>query len=272
MIDKLTLNELKSIEEALYETYQIDFGNYALTSFRRRVSNFLAFSRFSHLADFIHKITTDVYFFEAFIKQLAIDETELFRDPTMWRELKNTILPPFLDAEKLKVWVIDSTTGDELISLMIILKELNFLGKAEVIASNINKVLNDTAFAAAFDVRKVEIGAANYKRYRDDSDLTRYYSVNNKNAYFDYSLLRDVTFQQYIPGVNKAPQNVDLVLFRNKMIFHNRTLQNDYLNEIYFSLNVGGVFVIGIKESLGNTLFENQFELINATERIYKKL
>jgi len=272
MIEKLTINELKSLITALYETYQVDFGNYALTSFRRRVSNFLAYSRFNHLSDFIHKITTDTYFFEAFIKQLSIDETELFRDPTMWRDLKANVLPSFIASGKLKAWVVDSTTGDELISLLIVLKELNFLDQSEVIVTNISKVLNEHAMSGSYDCRKVEIGLANYKRYREDSDLARYYSVNNKNAYFDHNLLRNVKFEQYIPGVFKSPQDVDLVLFRNKMIAHNRTLQNDYLNEIYFSLNVGGVLAIGIKESLGNTLFENQFQLINATERIYEKI
>ena len=271
MIDKLTVNELKSLVAALYEAYQVDFGNYALTSFRRRVSNFLIYSRFSHLPDFIHKITTDVYFYDAFIKQISVEETELFRDPTMWRELKQTVFPPKVENGKLKVWVLDGTSGEELFSLLIVLKELNFLEQAEVIVTNINRVLNETVMAGAFEARKIEVGMANYKRYSDEGELARYYTISNKNAYFDHNLLRNVRFEHYVPGVCKSPQDLDFVLFRNKMVYHNRTLQNDYLNEIYFSLGQDGVLAIGIKESLDNTLFESQFKLLNNVERIYIK-
>jgi chemotaxis protein methyltransferase CheR len=101
--------------------------------------------------------------------------------------------------------------------------------------------------------------------------LSKYYSTSNGKIVRDTSLIKGVTFFKQDTFLEPAPQGVKLVLFRNKMIYFNQTLQSKVLKTIYNSVATGGYLVIGTKESLHYLYGSIDFTLINNMESIYKR-
>jgi chemotaxis methyl-accepting protein methylase len=59
---------------------------------------------------------------------MLIGVTAFFRDPTVWQELKETVLPALLsrasENTRLRAWVVGCSTGEEAYSLAMVFKEV----------------------------------------------------------------------------------------------------------------------------------------------------
>jgi chemotaxis protein methyltransferase CheR len=271
VMDKLGIVEFRNIISAIRETYGIDFSNYALTSFKRRMENFLFDNRFQYAADFIDKIKEDKNLFEKCLQDVLVKDTEMFRDPSFWSYLKTEILTKLSGNKYLRIWVTSSTTGQELFSLLIVLKELNILNNCQIVATNLSQKNIDIIKTGAFDVKKIESYYSNYDRYGSVGKLSDYYIVSNNKAYFDSSLLENVEFVKYNMFLDKAPSNFKLIIFRNLMLYYNRTLQNQVCETIYNSLDSGGYLAIGIKENI-EEFATGRYLFVNKDEKIFRKI
>lgn len=63
-----------------------------------------------------------------------------------------------------------------------------------------------------------------------------------------------------------------VILCRNAMIYFNRELQTRVHRLIYTSLAVGGVLGLGRAESLQFTPHEDRYSVLDATERLYRRM
>ena len=118
----------------------------------------------------------------------------------------------------------------------------------------------------------MEISNANFTRYKSKLNLADFYTEKNNKVYFDKELLRAINIKQFEFIVDTPPQNIDLVLYRNKMIYYNKRMQHSILSKIEDSLKTGGIFICGVKENLESSSSEKDYTIINENESIYKKV
>ena len=135
-----TRNILKSISER----HDLDFKNHALTFFKRRLEHILDTYRLRGPDVLVDKIKNDPEFFEFFLKEVCIETTELFRDPSLWRYLKDKFLPGLLrGANRFKIWFPEVSSGEELYSLAILLNEMGHLDKVRFVVGSISQLRLD---------------------------------------------------------------------------------------------------------------------------------
>jgi chemotaxis protein methyltransferase CheR len=170
-----------------------------------------------------------------------------------------------------KIWLPCSTSGDELFSLAIMLKELNLLDKVSIVVSSICERSLEIIKSGILTPSKVEISSDNYIRAYGEHQLAHYIEIKDNLYYRDTSLIKNVTFFKQDLFCNPFPQGIKLVLLRNKMIYFNQVLQWKVVKNIYQALNPGGLFIIGIQESLGQLYGLNEFSIFNENECIYKR-
>jgi len=269
--DRLGLTEFRSIISAINRTYRIDFNDYALTSIKRRFEKVYTYYNFKEIDDLILKIENDTNFFEQFLFDISIEETEMFRDPPMWLDLKENILPKFQSDSDIKIWVPDITSGDELYSLLVLLKEARMLENTQVYATSFCSKNIEQIKTGIIDIKKIETNTSNYRRLRSDFQLSRYIDVEEKRAIFDVNLFKIVTFIKQDIFRDKQPSAFKLILFRNKMLYYNQQLQTKALDIMFNCLLPGGYFITGINENIDGYGFHDKLTLINQTENIYKK-
>jgi chemotaxis protein methyltransferase CheR len=270
---ELGIVETRSIISVIANKYNYDFSDYALTSLKRRLELIIDQLNIKHIDVLINKLSDDNAFFDLFIDSLSVPSSEMFRDPSFWRMMHDEIIPQLMEETcgNLKIWLPNSVSGDELYSLTILLSEMNLLDKVQIQVSSLSNKSIDNIKSGIIAQPKLEISIDNYTRANGLFELPKYLTDKGGLIFRDTSLISGVTFFKQNTFLEPMPQNIRLVLFRNKMIYYNLTLQAKVLKNLLQTIPVGGRLIIGTKESLTNVFSNNDFALISNSESIYKR-
>lgn len=269
---ELGIVDTRNIIKVLDDVYNIDFKNHALTFFKRRVESFIKQYNFKDTEGFIQRIEKDKDFFELFIKEICVETTEMFRDPSLWRVLKEDILPKNISStSNFKIWLPEVTSGEELYSLAIMLQKLKLTDYVQIIGTSISEGHLDRIKTGFFDPKKIETNDANYSRIYTDGKLSDFYTLKEDGAYWNTSLIENVKLTKQNVIFDDYPKGTKLILFRNQMIYFNQILQERLMKIMYNSLVPGGHLLIGNNERIDYWNSEKDYVLTSDTESIYKK-
>jgi chemotaxis protein methyltransferase CheR len=272
-MQEIQIVDIRRLTETIRDLYGYDFTNYAMSSFKRRVLRIVELYKFSSVEALIRKISDDKNFFEEFISEITVNVTEMFRDPPFWRELRDKIIPNILlNHNKISVWHAGCSSGEEVYSMAILLKEMGILDRAKIIATDIDDVIIEKAQQGVYTVKNMELNEKNYIRFRGTQKFHDYFEVKNGQTYMDKDLVKDVSYRKHDLVNGIVFNKFDLVLCRNVMIYFNQTLQNEVLKKLHESIFKYGYLAIGSKESLIWCEIANKFIVVNNEEKIYKKI
>lgn len=272
MIYDIGIVDTKKVISVIKDVYSIDFSGFALTAFKRRLLSVMNDNNYSSIVDFISNIENNQLLFEKYLSQGLIETTEMFRDPSSWREIRDKYLPDLYKNREFKVLVPGISSGDDLYTLLIMLKESGMIDHAKVLATSISDLrLEQVRKGGLYDLKKIEIGEANYKRFSDNTSLSLYYTVEGVKAKMNSDLLKNVEFKKYSFLTDDALKGFHLVIYRNRMIYFNPSLQDKIAEKLIKSTLLGGIISIGSKEALENTSYYSKLNILNKEEKIYKK-
>jgi chemotaxis protein methyltransferase CheR len=269
----IEIADLRKITELVKEKYNYDFTNYAMSSFKRRIIRIIELYKFGSVDLLIKRLKEEPKFFDEFISEITVNVTEMFRDPSFWREVRDHIIPNILlNHNTITIWHAGCSSGEEVFSMAILLKEMGILHKTKIIATDIDKVILEKAKSGVYSMKNMELNEKNYIRYQGTASLSKYYKEDKGKAIMDKSLLDFVSFREHDLVQGQVFNKFDLVLCRNVMIYFNQTLQNTVLKKLHEGLFKYGYLIIGSKESLIWCEIANKFIVVNNEEKIYKKI
>lgn len=269
----IEISDLRRITELVKEQYKYDFTNYAMSSFRRRILRIMELYKFGSADLLIKRLKDDRSFFDEFIAEITVNVTEMFRDPPFWRELRDNVIPNILlNHNTISIWHAGCSSGEEVFSMAILLKEMGILDKAKIIATDIDKVILEKAKKGHYSMKNMELNEKNYIRFEGKHNFKDYFKEENGKAVMDKSLIQNVSFREHDLVQGVVFNKFDLILCRNVMIYFNQNLQNEVLKKHHESLFKYGYLVIGSKESLIWCEIANKFIVVNNEEKIYKKI
>ncbi len=273
MIHDIGIVDTKKIISAINDTYSVDFSGYALTALKRRVLKVMNENNYSSIVDFIHRLENEPQLFEKYLSEGLVDTTEMFRDPSFWRDLRDIHMPELIKAHgNIKVFIPGASSGDDVYSFMILLKESGLTNKVKVLVTGISQIRLETLTnGVSYDMRKMENSDANYKRFSEDGELSNYYIVDNNRAVMDITLLSGVETKKHNLVQDEPIIGNHLILYRNRMIYFNSTTQDKVSQTLFDSLAVGGILCIGIKESIDGAATSRKMHCLNPVEKVYKK-
>ena len=248
-----------------------EFRDYALTAFKHRLEHVIALHALKNADGLIAKLLNSPEFIDQFLYDVIPTTTEMFRDPSFWRALRDEVFPELLKTNRPKIWLAALDSGEELFSIAIALKEHNLLDKVQLFANyNSDKRLAQIK-AGLLDARNMETNEANYLRMSGHNSFGSYYTTQGHTVVFDPQLVANVTFLKQKTDISETTGAVKLALFRNRIIYHNHFLQERNLQTITNCLTPGGFLALGIKETIENTNTNNKFTVFNENEKLYKR-
>jgi chemotaxis protein methyltransferase CheR len=270
---ELGIVDIREIIRALKSFYNYDFGNYALTSFKQRLESLIIRNNLSNAENLIRKLKDEPDFFDLFLHEISVPSTEMFRDPSLWRWLREELFPSTIDKSigKFKIWLPNCVSGGELYSLLILLAEMKLTTKVSILASSLSNKSIENIKEGQYDLKKIEVSNENYIRANGTSTFADYYKLDRYYAFRDTSLIENVEFNKVNINFDNIPSNVKLILFRNSLIYYNPTMQDRSVTLLYESLSASGNLIIGIKEKISGIGPFKDFEIVNAAESVYKK-
>ncbi len=243
-----------------------------MSSFKRRMLRILDLKGLS-VESLLKKLNENPQFIEEFLDELTVNVTEMFRDPSFWRILRDEIIPGILlNHKQFKIWHAGCSSGEEVFSMAIMLKEMGILGDVQLIATDLDVNILERAKSGAYPIKNMELNEKNYIRFEGKKSLKDYYREENGRAIFDKELVRNVSFRKHDLVMGEIFNKFDLILCRNVMIYFNQTLQNEVLKKFHESLFKYGYLAIGSKESLIWCDIANKFIVVNNEEKVYKKI
>jgi chemotaxis protein methyltransferase CheR len=130
--------ELQLLIEAINLKYHYDFRQYARASMKRRMTSAMSHfscATFSQLQD---KVLHDPTMFPRLLDFLTVPVSEMFRDPSYYRALREHVVPLLRTYPSLKVWVAGCSTGEEVYSLAVLLREERLLARTLIYGTDIN--------------------------------------------------------------------------------------------------------------------------------------
>ena len=177
-----------------------------------------------------------------FLDRMAINVSELFRNPQKWEELKTQVLPSLLKTtQKLKCWSAGCSYGAEAYSLAMVLDQ-DFPGSHTIIGTDIDDTALAQANAATFSEADVRGVPQAYK--------SKYLKPNGSTWVASENLKKYVSFKKQNMLADRFDSNFDLILCRNVVIYFTEEAKDELYRKFYSALKPGGILLVGGTERI----------------------
>ena len=263
--------ELHLLIDAIYLKYHYDFRRYAAASLKRRLTAALARFNCGNFSELHSRVLHEPTIFPALLDFLTVPVSDMFRDPAYFRSLRATVVPLLRTYPSLRIWVAGCSTGEEVYSLAILLREEGLLSRTLIYATDINPHVLQKASAGVYEVERIAGFTQAHRRSGGNSSLSDYYTAAYGRAVFDKSLKEHIVFSDHSLATDSVFAEVQLVSCRNVLIYFNRDLQDRALGLFRDALCRKGFLGIGSKESLRFSAHRDSFSEVVREDRIYQK-
>ena len=257
--------------EAMVLRHGYDFRHYAKASLKRRVLALAQAEGCRTVSEMIPRLLHEDGFLAKVLERLSVPVTEMFRDPPVFQALRREVLPLLDSYPRIAIWQAGCATGEECVSLAILLKEAGLLQKTQIYATDINDAALAAAEEGVYTERIVIDGEANYQKAGGTHHLADYF-----HTAYGYSKITDeirgrIVFAHHNLVADGVFCEVHMVLCRNVLIYFDRNLQSQVTSLFHDSLARGGFLCLGNRETLQFTAVADRFKAIDGESRIFKK-
>jgi chemotaxis protein methyltransferase CheR len=256
---KITPDEVKLLSKYIYDISGISLDQTKTYLFETRLGPLLEEEGLASYAELYHKARSDARkTLEAkIINAISTNETLFFRDKGPFEVLQHKVLPDLIDARSAKssglmptsirIWSAACSTGQEIYSIAIILKEL----LPDMSKYNIRLLGTDISDAAVAQASRGEYGKFEIERGLAPDKLRKYFSSNGGGWSIKDEIRALATFRKLnlmLPF--RALGKFDIIFCRNVAIYFNPEDRKNLFDRIADSLEPDGVLIIGSTESL----------------------
>jgi len=264
--------ELELLLEAIFRKYQHDFRHYARASVRRRLQQALHDLGYGTLSQLQDRMLRDPALFARMLQYLTVQVSEMFRDPSYFRAIREHVVPVLQTYPSINVWVAGCSSGEELWSLAILFEEEGLAERTVFYATDINPDALAIARAGVYDAGRLRAFGANYLAAGGRRSLSDYYHAAYGKAKFSAGLIRQSVFADHSLATDSVFQEAQLISCRNVLIYFDRALQDRAIGLFHDALARRGFLGLGSKESLHFSAHAGDFEPLVPRERLYRKL
>src|SRR5690349_19326093 len=147
-----------------------------MSSLKRRTRAAMIHFGCQTLSQLQDRVLHDQATFPALLDFLTVPVSEMFRDPSYFRSLRTTVVPILRTYPSLKIWVAGCSTGEEVYSLAILLREEGLLTRTLIYGTDINPQVLQKAQAGIYEADRVAGFTANHRNSGGRSSLSDYYT------------------------------------------------------------------------------------------------
>ena len=237
-----------SITSLLRRRSDHDFSGYKETTLLRRIQRRMQVLHIDTAPGYIDRLKTDQGEVEALFRELLIGVTQFFRDPEAFEALKSTAIVPLLNrkdkGEPIRVWVPGCSTGEEVYSLAILLREV--LQERDD---------NRAVIIFGTDIDTNAVAVARTGRYRREASglsperLAKWFVKGGPEYYPTTDIRETCVFSTHSLVKDPPFSRLDLISCRNVLIYLEEELQDRLMRMFHYALSPDGFLFLGSAES-----------------------
>jgi chemotaxis protein methyltransferase CheR len=251
--------------------YGYDFTGYSKASLKRRIGSFFVKGRYAAFTDMQNRLMNEPAYFMYFVEEVTVNVTEMFRDANFYRTVREKILPVLATYPFIRIWHAGCSTGEEVYSMAILLKEARLLHKSILYATDLNQAVLEKAKTGIFPNSSMQQNSENYIKCGGKEDFSVYYQANYNNAKFDSTLCERMIFSTHNLVSDASFNQFQLIVCRNVLIYFDRQLQEKVFELFDKSLDSLGFLALGSKESFRFAAVSAHYTQIENKEKIWRK-
>jgi len=209
---------------------------------------------------------------ERLLLDLSINTTAMFRDPTFYLAFRQKVVPTLRTYPFVRIWHAGCSTGEEVYSMAMLLQEEELYERCRIYATDINEAVLQRAKEGIFPLSSMQENTSNYIAAGGTGNFSQYYTARYDNAIFRPSLRENVVFAQHNLVTDASFNQFNVIFCRNVLIYFNNELQDRVQKLFLNSMETFGILGLGKKETIKYTSIADSYEVIDAEERIYRRV
>lgn len=263
--------DFEILKKTISRTINFFPERYKQKPLKRRIAVRMRYTKKDSYLEYAHLLENDGEEQRLLHKTLTINVSKFFRNYETFKKIENAVLPKIFDTYKnsgsvVKVWCAGCATGEETYTIAMLidtfLKEKKLSVPFTVIGTDIDI---DSLEKACIGCYRDEVFNEMPEQYIDE------YFERNERLCVRHSIKERVHFKRLdLEEDDEELNDLDLVLFRNVLIYMERMFQEKVLLHIYPRLCENGFLVLGKVEMLFGEV-KKMFTVLDPRERIYRK-
>jgi chemotaxis protein methyltransferase CheR len=267
---QITDEELNAFTTAVKTRFGLDFTSYEQKSLKRGLIRLISKKNLNSMLGLWGQMLKDKTLIISYIDELLVNLTEFFRNYDLWQKVKVDVLKEIGYQNELTIWHAGCSTGEEIYTMAMVLKERFMLHKSKVLATD----LSAKALAQAIEGRYNNIiwdkCAKSYALYNPEGNVDRFFSREEHNFNVVNQLKKHIRFQRHNLVQDEMDEQFKIIFCRNVMLYFDSVLKMKVLKVFYNALADDGFFIIGYYDMLPYESKE-MFTLHCSKTRIYRK-
>ncbi|TKB98559.1 CheR family methyltransferase [Pedobacter cryophilus] len=268
--DLIKEDELHILLIDVAQKYGYDFTEYSMASLKRRVNRLCLIDKHKSFAELRYRILNDEEYLSRFVEEITVNVTEMFRDPSFYKTIRETIIPELATHPHIKIWLAGCSTGEEVYSLSIVLHETGLLHKTLLYATDINPSVLEVAKQGIYAIGDMKLYSENYINSGGIKDFSTYYSAIYDHIKLIDELKLNTVFATHNLVADRSFNEFQLIICRNVLIYFNKDLQEKVLTLFDDSLENSAFLALGSKETIRFSDLESKYTQIGR-EKIWRK-
>lgn len=264
--DQVDEESFRKILAIVLKATGLDLTHYRRTTLLRRIRRRMLLENIDTMSQYLDRLQEQPTEVQALYRDVLVNMTEFFRDAEALQALQREVFPELVKrkaAGAVRIWVPGCSKGQEAYSILISLVE--FLDSAiqrpeiQMFATDVNE--RDIEVARAGVYPESSVSRVSPER------LARFFTQVPGGYRIDRTIREMCVFA--VHDVTKDPpfSKLDLVSFRNVLIYMERPLQARVLQVLHYALEPGGFLMLGTSETIGPAT--GLFDEVDKKQRLY---
>ena len=262
--------EVQLFVRAMQLRHGYDFSEYAPASLKRRVQQLVRTHHAGSISELNRRLLHDEGFVGKVIEGLSVPVSDMFRDPAVFRCLRDKVLPVLSSYPEINIWQAGCAHGQEVYSLAILLEEAGLYERARIYATDFNDAALTIAAEGIYATRDARDWSRNYLEAGGLHSFSDYYNARYDFIKLDQRLRRNVTFLNHNLVTDEVFCEAHLILCRNVLIYFSNPLQDRTLGLFRDSLVRGGFLCLGTRENIDFSPAAAGFADVDHALRVYQ--
>ncbi|RKQ18318.1 protein-glutamate O-methyltransferase CheR [Oceanobacillus bengalensis] len=264
--------EIELFLQGIYDWYGYDYRDYAYQSIRRRIWHRVEAEKVSSILELLDKVLHDTSCVQRLMADFSINVTEMFRDPLFFGQFREKVVPLLRTYPSIRIWHAGCSTGEEIYSMAILLKEEGLYDKTKIYATDINADVLKIAKNGYYPLDNMKKYTSNYLQAGGKDAFSAYYTATNNGVRFNPCLTKNVVFAQHNLVTDRSFNEFHVIICRNVLIYFNKTLQAKVHQLFYESLGMFGILGLGDKETIAYTNQADHYKELSGKHKLYQKV
>ena len=264
-----TIQTLRKIFILIRNRTGHDFSQYKKSTVFRRVGRRMNIHQIEEISQYLRYLQENPEEIDLLFKEFLINVTNFFRDPEAFESLKEEALKDLidekLDFDTIRVWVPGCSSGEEVYSIAIIIKELlegtDKKLEVQIFGTDLDSYSIKTARSGTYTNISADVSPERLNKffYRRDNLYTIKEEIRDMVVFANHNVIKDPPFTK-----------LDLITCRNLLIYLESEAQEKVLSKFNYSLKKDGILFLGPSETIGE--FLETFSIVDNKWKIYKRV